>query len=504
MFKILRSVSDAYITNRYINGISQVGSNLGGAGSLDLFKLYGITTTKSGTSETPNLELSRLLIKFDLGPLRQLVSSGQVDPTNPSFTCRLQLSDVYGGQPTPDNFNVTVHPLSRSFDEGRGRDVVLYSDYDACNWLTSSWASGAWFVSGCSGAGDDSAPCDYLTASHGVSMVTTQFFQTGEEDLNIDVTAAVSGTLVGGNPDCGFLITYDASLETDQHTYFVKRFASRTCYNEDLRPRLVIGFDDSVIDDTGDMYLDTDSTIFLRNYSRSVPTNLTSGTTAITGQGCLQLQLVTQVSGGLRSLYFTGSQHYSGLNPQVGIYSASINIPDDASLREQMDFSGSITVIPVWGSLDGSVSYITGSSFKVRPPQRGGVIAGAQTLRITTVGLGDRLTATAFPVVRINIFDDSSPYVASAARLPILLPGEVIRDVYYQIRDAVTNRVIIPFDTVGNSTRISSDPDGMFFRLDASNLTAGRSYTIDALIKSGDDVRIFESVSPQFKVASTA
>ena len=372
MLKVLRPLKDAYLTNRWINSTPQTGSNVGAAGSLDLYKLYGYTSTASGTFKLPNTELTRLLVQFDLDPLRQLVAAGKVDVTNSSFSCRLHLYDVYGGQPTPDNFTAQVYPLSASFDEGHGRDVVFYSDFDVCNWNSGSLAGGAWFVTGCGLAGDDRAPCDYLTASRGVSLLSSQAFITGEEDLDVDVTAAVSATLAGLVPDSGFRISLTPAAEADLHSYFVKRFASRTAYNEDVRPRMFVRFDDSVQDDTDNMYLDTAGYMFLYNYVRSAPANLTSGSSAVTGNNCVILQLSTPVSGGTFSLFFTGSQHSSGRNPQTGIYSASVTVPSALpQLVPQWQASGSITFTPIWQSLDGTVPYLTGTAVRFNMPQRG-------------------------------------------------------------------------------------------------------------------------------------
>lgn len=496
MFKVLRPIKDAYITNRVVNEERQTSANVGAGGSLDLFKLYGITHTTSGTTRTPNTELSRILVKFDLDPLRQLVTAGKVDVNNPSFSCHLYLHDVYGGQPTPSNFTVDVYPLSASFKEGLGRDVVFYSDYDVCNWLTGSDGV-PWFVTGCAAGG--ASACDYLNAS-----VAQQTFVTGEEDLNVDVTSFVSSALAGG-PDEGFRISFAAALEGDNHTYFVKRFASRTAYNQDLHPKLLVKYDDSIQDDTNNMFLDSAGTMFLRNYVRNVRTNLLSSSTPVTGLNSLILQLVTPVSGGTYSLYFTGSQHYSGLNAQVGLYSASVTVPSTIpALQVQLQASGSITFTPIWQSLDGTVAYLTGSTFKLYPPQRGARALDPKVFEVSVTGLRDRLKADEQTILRVNIFDRTSPVLLHPVKLPVELPGVVIRDVHYQVRDAVTKRVAIPFDTTKNSTRISNDSSGMYFKFDASNLTVGHTYVIDVLIVTGDSQQYHEAVSPAFRVGAAA
>lgn len=505
MYKVLWPISDSYITNRVIDGVRRYDANVGAAGSLDLYKLYGYTSTRSGSLTFPNTELTRLLVKFDLGSLRKSVSIGEVDVNSPTFRCKLMLFDVDGGQPTPKNFTVNVCPLSSSFEEGLGRDVVLYTDSDVCNWHTSSFANGAWLSSGCSAAGDDTGPCDYMTGASGVSTVFSQFFSSGEEDLCIDVTSAVSGVLAGTIPDCGFRISLSAAHEVDNHSYFVKRFASRTAFNELMRPRLAFGFDDSLQDDVNDMRLGDVGYLFLRNYRHDAPANLVSGSQEITGSGCLVLRLDTPVSGGLLSLSFTGSQHFVGTNPRTGVYSASVTIPSDVpALQEQIRVSGSIIFTPVWESLDGTMAYHTGSVVVVRNADSGDENRASRHLNVSVIGLGDCLWTNERRTARIDIFDVSSPQLRRGSRLPVTRPSAVFRDVHWQLRDLMTGRVIVPFDLENNSTRASNDASGMYFEFDASNTIKGRSYVIDVMVVTGNDRQVYSAASSPFKVVDTA
>ena len=107
----LTASADTYITNRYISSFLATGSNVGRAGTLDLFKLYGVKMSGS----TPLTELSRLLVKFDLAQLRTAVSEGRVSITDSSFKAYMRLKAVYGGQPPQMNFTAVVMPCSRSW-----------------------------------------------------------------------------------------------------------------------------------------------------------------------------------------------------------------------------------------------------------------------------------------------------------------------------------------------------------------------------------------------------
>lgn len=757
MFKVLYASKDAYIQNRVINGTFQVSGNSGQAGSLDLFKLYGYTS--SGV--TPNVELSRLMVQFDLQPLRDMVAAGQVDPGNASFSCRMHLYDVYGGQPTPDNFTVVVYPLSASFDEGHGRDVVYYSDYDICNWMSSSLASGSWVVTGCASGGAYPSHVDYFTSSGSSNLGVQQTFIKGTEDLDVDVTLIVSATLARLLPDAGFRIAFIPSIENDQHSYFVKRFGSLQAFNAEKHPKLFVRFDDSVQDDTENFFLDSPSYLFLYNYVRAATLgNLMSGSSQVTGKSSLALTLLgefpqaalgvisssvclapqgaftfgqtsdvtfagqgnfsyvtssvvnaqagaftfgqistnptgsniaftgfysgtqngltgfaadlllvgqatgtyvspvaygvisgvyyyrrgdspsgwdihtpimtgsamftgtiqglglppdtyiltgtfapaqttspeelpylfsgtyvmsstvifndtsgSQLVGQLTGTYhtqepfvpsgtfylpngitpvlsgvafftgtlagvfgdyvltgtfvpdgpflfsasyivsqtlgpipfvagpFVGGQLALGTNFQTGIYSASVFLSStNPDLESQWQASGSVTFIPVWGSLDGTVPYLTGSAIKAYPPARGPQSRVWKKLTVSFLGLQEEYDNATQQVVRVNIFDYTQPFLLNASRLPVELAGIVIRDVHYQIRDNDNGMIAVPFDLTNNSTRLSNDSQNMFFTLDTSSLTPGHSYIIDIQVVTNNTKQHYRGASSPFRV----
>jgi hypothetical protein len=510
MYKVLGADKDAYITNRFVriasSGSFRTGSNVGSAGSLDLFKLYGVTFSQGNT---PNLELSRLLIHFDLQPLRDLISSGKININNSSFNCYLKLFDVYGGQTTPSNFDISLFPLSKSFDEGSGRDVVYYSDYDACNFASAS-INDSWILNGANFGGGAEETCDYITSSAnlgGINLEVNQHFDVGEEDLNVDVTTIVSATLAGVLPDRGYRISFKSSQENDQYSYFVKRFASRSAYNNAKHPKLIVKYDDSIQDDTQNLRFDSVSSIFIRNYAYDEPANILSGSslTPITGKNSLILKLSTVLSNGSGSydLFFTGSQHSDGLNYTTGLYSASFVIPQsNPILRNELLKSGSVVFTPVWASLDNTVGYLTGSKITVYPPQRSGKAIDFKNYVVTTTGLQTLHRTNENIFIRLNVFDYTSPTI-KLVKLPSESPALVLRRAYYQIRDASTNEILIPFDETYGSTRVSSDSDGMYFNLDTSSLTKDRSYVIDIMLVIGGSKKVFKSVSNVFNVSDT-
>jgi len=497
MLKIVKADKDTYITNKVIRGKRKFNSNVGAAGTLDLFKLYGASMSGS----TPNTELSRILVHFDLSEVKKLVSEGKLDYTDPSFFCKLKLKDVYGGQPTPVNYTVNVFPLSASFDEGIGKDVSYYSDYDICNWITSSLTT-KWVTPGCGNACNSTSPGDYITSSISLaSTVASQNFVKGDEDLVIDVTKLMSATLSNELPDRGFRISFSENLENDNKSYFVKRFASSNAYDESKRPHLSVGFNDSISDDTQNLVFDSSCKLTLYNTVAETLSNIVSGSALIpiTGSNCLKLKLMTEISGGYYSLTFSGSQFSYGSNPATGIYQSNVVIPStDSTISAKIIQSGSVNFTPVWLSNDQTIAFVTGSVITARPASRRSSNLPKNYI-VTTHDLKDTYRDNEEFTVRINIFDESNPYI-KASKLPVDLQGIVVKNAYYQIKDVTFDNVVVSFDDTNNSTKISSDSLGMYFKLDTSNLTAGRSYVIEVMIKQNGQKTTFYNVSPVFRI----
>ena len=83
MYRILTASKDTYITNKIINNKFRAeDANLGQAGTLDLFKLYNESTI---AGETAPIELSRLLLHFDLKPAQDMHNNSIIDVGSSNF-----------------------------------------------------------------------------------------------------------------------------------------------------------------------------------------------------------------------------------------------------------------------------------------------------------------------------------------------------------------------------------------------------------------------------------
>ncbi len=523
MFRILKPKKDTYITNRIINNkFRAIDANVGQAGTLDLFKLYNESSIASGTSVSSlnmgtlsasnPIELSRLLIKFDFTPLLELTGS-TLNIESSTFNCKLKLFDVYGGQPTPSNFKVVVFPLSHSFDEGIGRDVFQYADVDSCNFLTSSVLNSTpvkWYASGANAEGLlGSSDIDIISSGNlndgdgVINLWRSQTFAKGDEDLSINITKLVSGTLVGLIPDHGFRISFSGSRwpgdseETDNKSRFVKRFASRHSVNTRIRPRIEVRVNDSLQDNTKNFEFDVSGSIFLNNYSRGQPAYILSGTTAtkITGSNCITTRLVS----GSFSKLITGSQHSVGTNFITGVYSASFAIStyEDATLRSHITNAGSASFNVYWGSIsDGlqqaTVGYLT-STLTIKTPQR---TAFGQSLSVyKPIISNSRPFYTANEKVRLRLFIRDQSEIIKFRKLPREAESKILSKVHYRIVDMYSGDIIVPFDETYNATLLSTDAYGNYFDIFMDSFDVGRVYQIDLKMFVSDTQQVFEDVT---------
>ena len=511
MFRILSASKDCYITNKVINNAFRAtDANVGQAGTLDLFKLYDESKI---SGESFPIELSRILIKFDLKPIRDL-SESMLDITSDTFKCNLKLFDVAGGQTLPSNFKVVAFPLSRSFDEGTGRDVAKFQDIDVANFLTASITGNSpeiWFEQGANKQGLlNSDDIDIIASGNlnddlGItSLYSEQTFSDGTEDLSLDITRIVSATLAGQIPDEGFRISFSGTQETDTKTRFVKRFGSRDSNNVRIRPRIEVKFRDDIQDHHESFFFNMSGSIFLNHFTRGVPTNIVSGSSLeeIQGNNCMSVMIKT----GSFEKELSASQHSFGTSLfSPGIYSASfaINSFDDSivlgtnTISDFVRDSGSITFDIFWRSNDKSYSFHTGS-LKIKKPE----ITGFDNtpMRLITSIQNARSAYKKGSKVRIRFvaFDDDEKVPSS--KLPYVRPSIIFTNAYYRIRDVFSNDIIIPFDTIDKSTIMSTDSDGMYFDFYTGDLPPGRVYAFDVLVKDLGIDQVFERVGGTFRI----
>ena len=87
-------------------------------------------------------------------------------------------------------------------------------------------------------------------------------------------------------------------------------------------------------------------------------------------------------------------------------------------------------------------------------------------------------------------------------KTPINLPSVIYEKIYYQVVDRVTEKIILSYDDVNNSTKVSTDSEGMFFDFKMQALTPGRSYSFDFFIVDRGVSYLVKNRDTTFEVTS--
>lgn len=212
------------------------------------------------TAKNPNTELfygssfSKYIFKVDFTNLISKVSSGELvidsntkhylKMTNTIFGDEALLGVTKGNDKERTNsFDLIIFSLSEFWDEGLGFDYE-YQSYD----LTSGNKT------------FDARPSNWYNrttldtwATEGIyttpTIITTQHFDNGNEDLNVDITDYVNGIVVSGNTNFGLGIAFDPLYETitsqvDQSVAFFSKYTQTF-----FEPFVESTFNDNVHDD---------------------------------------------------------------------------------------------------------------------------------------------------------------------------------------------------------------------------------------------------------------
>ena len=531
MYRILKASKDSYVTNKIILARSQntssTDANVGQAGTIDIYKLYNETPVSSGSS---GIELTRGLIQFNLEELQSLTSSF-LNISDPSFKCYLSMKNVYGGQTVPSNYTLSVYPLAKDWNEGRGNDVIGYRDLDAVNWYTASlnptlitWTSGG------IGYGSDSSDTDadyYTLLSSSTGYLPLEFkqsFTRGDEDLFVDVTTAISAAVSGELPNYGLRLSFTGSQETDSITRFVKRLSTKQSRNTDLHPALVVKYDDTFIDNQAASYFDYPNKIGVYFNQFGNAANFISGSSIVSGSGSLILELkasqsvyvttssfsishnavitYTSASWNYFSQSFTGSQvQIGGLN-QTGSYYADVYLPLTAQgLSGVLNSSNEATFTPTWKSLDNTVIFSHGQPIKFSPQNGSNVVIPQRNYAVNITNLKNSYINT--DVVRLRVFAYNFDTTLNSFYIPYKPTPKIFTDAYWRLVDPYSKEIIIPFDIDDKGTKLSVDGEGMYFDLYMQDLTINKPLEIELMIKEFGGTYLIQDQQFIFKVVKS-
>ena len=461
------AIKDNTITNAFKENLTSraTTSNMGASDILEVFSIYGQASSASS-------ELSRVLVQFDTSEL-STDRTNSVLPASGSVSFYLKLFNAPHGQTLPKSFTLMAQPVSASWDEGVGLDMELYKDIGKSNWVSAS-TTAAWTTAG----------GDYLTGGSS-QYVTSQSFDKGTENLEINVTTIVEDWLAGTIDDYGFGVFLSSSLEAASRSYYTKKFFARGTEFFFKRPVLEARWDSSIEDDRGNFFYSSSlataaenlNTIYLYNYFRGRLRNIPS-----IGTGSIYVSLFsgssndTAPSGSAIALVADGT-HVLSASPTVvtggyvstGIYSASVALTAAATPIA--------TLYDVWHNGDLTTQFQTGT---ISPE----VLTNSLTapddeyvISITNLKPTYRPNETA----RFRLFTRQKDWNPTIYTRAVATPEVyIVESGSYEIYRVVDDLKVVPYGTGSDGeTILSYDASGSYFDLDMSMLESGYMYGIN-------------------------
>ena len=495
--------ADNTITNAFRSSLAfrGTGSNMGAADVLESFYISGQTSSSSGLSS----EKSRILINFPFADIEtERSSSIPVIPASGNVSWYLRMYNARHASTLPKKFYMSVQPLSASWQEGDGLDMDEYTDQTygvltGSNWVVSSLGT-SWTSQG----------GDIIPDGEGDDTVTgVAYFTDGTEDLEVDISHMVEEMLHNsgsGLARYGFLVKLSGSYETGSHTYYTKKFFSRSSEYFFKRPVLEARWDSSDKDRTGNFYGassfasrdDNVNTIYLYNYVRGqlkdIP-DLTDNLIYVSfHSGNADNSAVAENAARL-SIRNKGqnngstSTHIVGGKKSLGIYTASVIYP--AALPTTPAEADPSTIFPVWqNSVSGlssgaGIKYHTGSAISVKDLNASNFNTNPSYVTDVT-NLKSLYSKDENARFRLYIREkDWNPTIYTVANTEI--ENYIVEDAYFKLFRIVDDMEIIGFGTgsastpqqtgsAGSYTRLSYDISGNYFDFNMDMLEAGYAY----------------------------
>ncbi len=443
---------DTTITNAFKSNLKTrgTGSNMGSSDILEVFSIYGQSSATSS-------EASRILVQF---PINSILSDRNLSkiPSSGSVNFYLRLFNAPHGETLPNQFTLLVNPISKSFQEGNGLDMEEYTDItrngDGANWINSSSGT-LWNIPG----------GDFISSSY------SQYFDQGIEDLELDITPIVESWISNNIPNYGLGIYLTNTQETQNRSFYTKRFFARTSEFFFKRPIIEARWNSSVTDDRQRFFVsssllsqqDNTHTIYFYNYVNGQLKNVPS-----IGTGQVSVLVYSSASDGV-VLNSTPSPITGGY-VSTGIYSASFILDTTASIAYD-----------IW--YNGAQVYHTGT---LKPIKFDALDDNSFSAKYVSTLTNLKNKYSTNETSRLRLFTrlrDWNPNIFTVASNDI--QGVVPENIYYKLLRTTDNNVIIDYGTGSlNHTKLSYDGNGNFFDFDFNLLEPNYSYGFKFLILS--------------------
>ncbi len=427
VFRIYPSKSNTIGSNSYER------YNSGQNAVTDLW--YGGGATDSATQRRNSI--SRHIVKFDISELITKISSKEINEDLVS-SYRLRMTNAVPGDKILEpefeydvldkriaaSFDLIEFPINKSWDEGRGYDLFqqnylvkqagnpLHSGYS--NWnsatLTTDW--------------DTPGVYQNPTASTAVTNYSTQHFDLGNEDINMDITDIVKDWLSGGSQNNGIGIAYRRDYELlSTDTRFISSFFTEKT-NTAFKPCIEVVYEQSFQDDRLQVTNNRNSRLFLYTFSGNNAVNYFSA-------GTVDIKTMN------------GADVYTGLTPthlENGVYYVDVLMNSATRGEQYKDVWKNITFVPGIDQQDITQIFTIKDNFYLNN------VPEVNDYSITTYGIGDNSTLSigenhkVFVDLRVNYSSRNQPSTAYDLKYRMVMNNQIEVIPWTSVNQAVINK----------------------------------------------------------------
>lgn len=456
---------DNTITNAFKSGNSVRGTaaNMGASDIVEVFSIYAQASSSS-------LEQSRILLNFPVTDIKKARTDGHILASG-SVNFVLKLFNAKHSQTTPEDFSISVYPISSSWDEGTGLDMEEYSDKGASNWFSSSVGS-AWASPG----------GDYLDNNYTKHVS----FKTGLEDLEVDVTDIVESWIDESLDNHGFLLKLSGSAEDGSvsTSYYTKKFFARKSEFVLKRPVIEAQQSSALTDDRANLYKSSSLLPASDNLNKIYLYNNHAGSYSdIPNVGDnLFVQLFSSLSDESVPVSITGdsvSENYiSASKFSTGIYEAEFCYAGTGS-----------SLYDVWmikDAVSGTFDQVFSGSAMTVNTHKPSSLSAASDYVLNIVGLKQSYRSDEVEHFRVHTRKKNKTpnvYTKATGNTPI----SIIPNIFYKVVRVSDNYEVIGYSTESAAaySKLSYDVSGSFFNFDMSILQPNYLYEVSFLIQEG-------------------
>ena len=451
------AIADTTITNALKEDLSTraTDSNMGLSDSLEIFYIYG----QNPDPEAPEVEKreeARIIIKFDTDSIKQYYNN--VFPQSVKFV--LKMSNAEHPYTLPRGYSAKIYKLVESFSEGQGVDMESYKDEGPASW-TNRELNTAWTNPG---------------AFQGTeTLVATQLFDTGVEDMEVDITSYIEG-LFNGDTDDGLIILLEEPVTTGITNFYTKKFFSRSSEFFFKRPVIEARDSNTNSDDRGKFYK---ASPFVTSNEQNIYLYNSIGGERVNLVGTVALELFEDEA--MTTSITTGVVTNTG----TGIYKAAVTVPNTVTVS---------TIYEKWTSdanpvKTGPITLLT---------RQATTDSGDTEYIIDITNLKTSYTRQETAKFRIYTRQkDWNPTIYTVASKEI--ENLIVEKIYYKIVRMVDEKTILGYgigtnDTNNEHTLVSYDALGSYFDFDMSLLEKGYMYGIKLMFSINGELREQEEI----------